>query len=98
MQKLLILVANDASVGSIDEQMVPQNPPLTRNSVIEAMINTVDSCRTSVRALSNEAIESQSTIWAVFMTSREAMLRPVILRRTFASPMIVKSWLTDISL
>ena len=30
--------------------------------------------------------------WADFMTSLEAMFRPVIFRRTFPSPMIEKRW------
>ena len=66
------------------------------NSVKDARMRTVDSGLTSWRAVSSSDIEEQSRIWADFMDSLDAMFKPVMLRRTFASPIMEKSRLTDI--
>ena len=70
------------------EKIVPQSPEATRNSVMEATMQTEDSLRTEPKAASNEARTEQSMTWEFFMDSREAMLSPVIFRRTLASPMM----------
>ena len=84
----LSLVASDDSTGSMEEKMVPQSPLLRRNSVSDATIRTVESARTAFREASRLDIRVQSMISADFMTSREAIFKAVILRRTFASPMM----------
>ena len=90
-----MVVRNEARTGSIAAEMVPQSPLANRNSVMDAMMRTFDSPRTLVRASSKVDIDEQSMIWEFFMTSLEAILSPVILRRTLASPIIVK--MLDIS-
>ena len=88
---------SSARIGSMEEAMVPQSPPLNRNSVMAAMTRTVDSGRTPLRASSRVDIDTQSMTWALFMVSREAMFNPVILRLTLRSPITVKSRLTDMA-
>ena len=95
-QKPQILVATSAKTGSMDEKMVPQSPLLTMNSVMDAMINTEDSARTSCKALSRFERWTQSMSWAVFIDSREAIFSPVIFRRKLASPITEKSREIDI--
>ena len=90
------LAERDESTGSMDEKMVPQSPLLRRNSVTEAKIKMVLSGRTEFRDASRVDIRVQSMISAVFITSLEAMLRPVMFRRTFASPMMVYILASDI--
>ena len=96
-QNPLIVVTNDARTGSSDEWTVPQNPLDKMNSVKVDTINTDDSARTSASAVSKVVDEMQSISWADFMASREAMLSPVILRLTLASPIMVKSLERDIA-
>lgn len=88
MLKPWSLAAKAERTGSMEEKMVPQSPLLRRNSVTEARIKMVLSARTAFKEASRADITVQSMISAVFMDSREAMLSPVILRRTLASPMM----------
>ena len=90
------LAEREESTGSMDEKMVPQSPLLRRNSVTEAKIKMVLSGRTEFRDASRVDIRVQSMISAVFITSLDAMLSPVILRRTFESPMMVYNLESDI--
>ena len=90
------LAEREESTGSMDEKMVPQSPLLRRNSVTEAKIKMVLSGRTEFRDASRVDIRLQSMISAVFITSLDAMLSPVILRRTFESPMMVYNLESDI--
>ena len=64
---------------------------VNRKSVMVATMQTFDSLRTSPRAASREESEAQSMIWDDFMTSREAIFRPVMFRRTLLSPITEKS-------
>ena len=84
----LSLAERDARTGSIEEKMVPQSPLQRRNSVMEARMRTVLSALTAFNEASRFDIKVQSMISADFMTSREAIFKAVILRRTFASPMM----------
>ena len=90
------LAEREESTGSMDEKMVPQSPLLRRNSVTEAKIKMVLSGRTEFRDASRVDIRVQSMISAVFITSLDAMLSPVILRQTFESPMVVYNLESDI--
>ena len=90
------LAESEESTGSMDEKMVPQSPLLRRNSVTEAKIKMLLSGRTEFRDASRVDIRVQSMISAVFITSLDAMLSPVILRRTFESPMMVYNLKSDI--
>ena len=94
--KPLSLAESEESTGSMDEKMVPQSPLLRRNSVTEAKIKMLLSGRTEFRDASRVDIRLQSMISAVFITSLDAMLSPVILRRTFESPMMVYNLESDI--
>ena len=68
--------------------MVPQSPLATMGSVMAAKMQMVDSARTSFRAWSTGDNPKKSMIWAFFIVSRDATFSPVMLRRTFASPMM----------
>ena len=93
----LSLAERDARTGSIEEKMVPQSPLQRRNSVMEARMRTVLSALTAFREASRLDIRVQSMISAVFIASRDAILRPVIFRRTFASPIMVYILESDIA-
>ena len=87
-QKRWMAAANDVRTGSTVDARVPVLPLPSRNSVIEARIRTSLSARTSSKAESRVDIWTQSMTWADFIEAREATLRVVMLRRTFASPMM----------
>ena len=85
-----------ARTGSMVERMVPHSPADSRNSVMHATRHTLDSDLTLDKAASREVMALQSMTSALFMASREAMFRLVILRRTLLSPTIENSQVEDI--
>ena len=76
--------------------MVPHSPANNRNSVMPAMMHTLDSDLTLDMAASREVMALQSMTSALFMASLEAMFKLVILRRTLLSPTIENSQVDDI--
>ena len=74
---------------SMEEAMVPVSSAANSMSVMAATMQTEDSALTSVKAVSKEARLSQANTCEVFIASREAMFKPVMLRRMLASPMMV---------
>ena len=95
-QNSKILARKASKTGSIDEVMEPQSPLFRMNSVTAATMRTVDSCRTWARAVLREVSWLQSMTSADFMTSRDAMFNPVMLRLTLGSPIMEKSLNWDI--
>ena len=65
---------------------MPQSPDARMKPVRAAMMQTLDSARTSVKAASKAARDSQSMTWADFIASREAVFKPVMFLRTLLSP------------
>ena len=68
------------------EKMVAHSPVANKSSVMTATMQTFDSARTDDNDSSSEAMLRQSINWAVFMASREAILRVVIFLLTLLSP------------